>query len=65
MTCDVIGIAQCFFEIQESGLVLCTVSKFQAFASRFALENVSNRAKTVLATLLALNVRYLSKILMS
>ena len=48
MTFDVIGIAQYFFEIQVGGHVLCTVLKFKAFPSRFAFENVSDRAKTVL-----------------
>ena len=65
MTCDIIGIAQYLFEIQDGGHVACTVSKFQAFASRFAFENVSNRAKTILMTLIALNTRSMSKTLMS
>ena len=43
MICDAIGIAQYLFEIQDSGLVLCTVSKFIAFSSRFAIENVGKQ----------------------
>ena len=65
VTCDVIGFAQYHcFEIQNGGDVSCTLSKFKAFLSQFALENVGNRTKTVLVTLIALNTRSLSKILM-
>ena len=39
-------------------------SKFQAFRSRLAFKNVSNKTKTVLVTLIALNTRNLSKALM-
>ena len=45
-----------FFETQDGGHVLCTVSKFHAFLSRFALENISNRSKTVLVILIALTL---------
>ena len=57
VTCDVIGI-QCampFFEIQDGRHAFCTLSKF-------VLENVRNRTKTVLVTPIALNTRNLSKI---
>ena len=65
MTCDVIVIAQYhFFEIQDGGYVFCTLSKFKAFFGQFALENVRNRTKTVLVTLIVLNTRDLSKIVM-
>ena len=61
VTCDVSGIAQYhFFEIQDGGHVFCTLSKF----SQFVLENVTNKTKTVLVTLIALNTRNLSKIVM-
>ena len=52
------------FEIQEGGHVFCTLSKFNIFLSQFALENVQNRTKTVLVTLIALNTMNLSKTLM-
>ena len=45
-----------FFETQDGGHVLCTVSKFHAFLSPFALENISNRSKTVLVILIALTL---------
>ena len=44
--------------------MFCTMSKLKAFLSQLALENVGNRAKTVLVTLIALNKINLSKILM-
>ena len=50
-----------FIEIQDGGFELCNVSQFQVFPSRFAF--VSNRTKTVLVTLTALNTRNLSKLL--
>ena len=43
--------------------MFCTVSKFQAFPSQFVSENVGNRTKTDLVTLIALNTRNLSRIL--
>ena len=43
--------------------MLCTVSKFKAFPSRFAFENVGNRTKTHLVTLILLNARDFSKII--
>ena len=53
-----------FFEIQDGGHVFCTVSKFKAFTSRFAFENVSNKTKTVSVTLTALNTRNFSEMLL-
>ena len=35
-----------FFEIRDGDNILCTVSKFQAFASRFEFEKNLNRTKT-------------------
>ena len=58
VTCDVIGIMQYhFFGMQDGGHVFCTLSKFKAFFSKFLLENVGNRTKTVLVTLIALYTR--------
>ena len=53
------------FEIQDGGYVFCTLSKskLKAFLSKFPFENVGNRTKTGLVTLIALNTRNLSKIL--
>ena len=53
-----------FFEIRDGGHVLCTLSKFEAFFNQFVLENVRNRTKMVLVTLIALNTRNLSEIVM-
>ena len=53
-----------FLEIQDGSHVFSTLSKFQAFFSQFVLENVRNRTKMVLVTLIALNTRNLSKIVM-
>ena len=65
VTCDVIGIAQYhFFEIQDCGHVLHFI-EILSFFSQFVMENVRNRTKTVLVTLVALNKRNLSKIVMS
>ena len=64
MNCDVIGIAQYHFMIQDGGHVFRTLSKFKAFFSQFVLENVRNKTKMVLVTLIALNTRNLSKIVM-
>ena len=49
------------FEIQGDDHVFCTLSKFKAFLSQFAVEK---RNKIVLVTLIALNTRNLSKTLM-
>ena len=40
------GIINAFFQIQDGGQLLCTVSKFKAFSSRCAFENVGNGTKT-------------------
>ena len=53
-----------FFEIQDGCQVLCTVSKFKAFPSQFAFENIGNRTKTDLVTLILLNAKDLRKIIM-
>ena len=53
-----------FVEIQDGGHLICTMSKFKAFPCWFALENIEDRTKKVLETLIALNTRNLSKILM-
>ena len=50
-----------FFEIQDGGKVLCTVSKFRAFPSRLAFQNIGNRTKTDLVTLILFNARDFSK----
>ena len=57
MICKVISTAQYLFEIQDNGQVFCTVSKFKAFTSRFAFENVGNRTKADLVALILLNAR--------
>ena len=54
-----------FFElIQDGGHIFCTLSKFKAFFSHFVLENVRNRTKTALVTLITLNTRNLNKIML-
>ena len=54
MTCDVIDIVQYHFcKKKDGGHILYTMSKFKAFLSQFTLENVGNRPKTVLVTLIA------------
>ena len=52
-----------FFEIQDGRLIFCTLSKFKAFVSQLTFQNVGNKTKMVLATLIALNTRNLSEIL--
>ena len=59
---DVVDIAQHIFYSQDGDQVLCTVSKFKAFSCRRAFENVGNRTKTDLVTLIQVNARDLSKI---
>ena len=44
-----------FSEIQDGGHVLCTVSKFKVFPSRFAFENVGNRTNTDLKVFVNVN----------
>ena len=64
MICDIKGvICNAFFEIQDRGQVLCTVSKYKAFSGRCAFENVEKRTKTDLVTLIVLNASDLSKII--
>ena len=60
MICNVIGIAQQLFEIQDGGQVLCTVSKFKAFSCQCAFENVGNRIKMDLVTQILLNAIWIS-----
>ena len=64
VTCDVIGIAQYhFFKSKMAAMYFALYRNFKLF-SQFVLENVRNRTKTVLVTLIALNTRNLSKIVM-
>ena len=62
VTYDVIGIAQNHF--LKSKMAAMYFALYQNFFSQFVLENVRNRTKTVLVTLIALNTRSLSKIVM-
>ena len=64
VTCDVIGIAQCHFLKSKMAPCILHLSKFKAFFSQFVLENVRNRTKTVLVTVIALNTRNFSLIVM-
>ena len=66
VTCDVIGIAQYHFLKSKMAAMYFALyqNQFKAFFSHFILENVRNRTKTVLVTLIALNTRNLSKIIM-
>ena len=65
VTCDVIGIAQHhFLKSKMAAMYFVLYQNFKPFFSQFVLENVRNRAKTVLVTLIALNTRNLSKIVM-
>ena len=50
-----------FFENQNDGQVLCTVSKFKASC---AFENVGNRTKMDLVTLILMNAGDSSKIIL-
>ena len=64
VTCDVIGIAQYhFLKSKMAAMFFALYRNFKLF-SQFVLENVGNRTKTVLVTLIALNTRNLSKIVM-
>ena len=58
VTCDVIGIAQ--YHFLKSKMVTMYFALYQNF-KLFLLENVRNRTKTVLVTLIALNTRNLSE----
>ena len=62
MTCDVIGIAQ--YHFLKSKMAAMYFALYQKFFSQFVLENVRNRTKMVLVTLIALNTTNLSKIAM-
>ena len=65
MTCDIIGIVQYrFLKSKMAAMYFGAMSNFIAFLGQFKLENVGNRTKTVLVTLIALNKSSLSKILM-
>ena len=65
VTCDGIAIAQYhFLKSKMAAMYLALFLKFKAFFSPFVLENVRNRTKTILVTLIALNTRNLSKIVM-
>ena len=64
VTCDVLGIAQYhFLKSKMAAMYFALYRNFKRF-SQFVLENVGNRTKTVLVTLIALNTRNLSKIVM-
>ena len=65
VTCDVIGIAQYHFLKSKMAAVYFALYQILSFFfGQFVLENVRNRTKTVLLTLIALNTRNLSKIVM-
>ena len=66
VTCDVIDIAQYHFLKSKMAVMYFVLyhSKFKAVFGQFVLENVRNRTKTVLVTLITLNTRDLSKVLM-
>ena len=65
VTCDVISIAQYhFLKSKMAAMYFVLYQNFKLFFSQFVLENVRNRTKTVLVTLIALNKRNLSKIVM-
>ena len=63
VTCDVIGIAQYhFLKYKMAEIYFALYQNLKLFLVNFVLENVTNRTKTVLLTLIALNTRNLSKI---
>ena len=65
VTCDVVGIAQ--YHFLKSKMVAMYFALYQNLKlsfSQFVLENNRNRTKMVLVTLIALNTRNLSKIVM-
>ena len=65
VTCDVIGIAQYhFLKSKMAAMHFAIYQNLKLFFWQFVLENVRNRAETVLVTLIALNTRNLSKIVM-
>ena len=63
VTCDVTDMAQHqFLKFTMADMSFALYRNFKLFFSKFVLENVRNRTKTVLVTLIALNARNLSKI---
>ena len=65
VTCDAIGIAQYhFLKSKMTAMYFALYQNFKLFFSQFVLENIRNSTKTVLVTLIALNTRNLSKIMM-
>ena len=65
VTCDIIGIVQYhFLKSKMAAINFALYQNLKLFFSQFVLENVTNRTKTVLVTLIALNTRILSKIVM-
>ena len=65
VTCDVIRIAQYHFLKSKKAVIYSALCQnVKVFFSQFAFENVGNRTKTVLVTVIALNTRNFSKILM-
>ena len=65
VTCDVIGVAQYhFLKSKMAAMCFALYQNFKLFFIQFVLENVRNRTKTGLVTLIALNTRNLSKIVM-
>ena len=62
VTCDVIDIAQChFFKSKMAAMYFALYQNLKLFFSQFVLENVRNRTKTVLVTLIAFSTRNFSK----
>ena len=69
VTCDVIGIAQYhFLKSKMAAMYFALYQNFKLFSNtnfcQFVLENVRNKTKPVLVTLIALNTRDFSKIVM-
>ena len=63
--CDVIGIAQYhFLKSKMVAMYFALCQNLKTFCSQIIFENVRNRTKTVLVTLIALGTRNLSKIVM-
>ena len=65
VTYDIIGITQYhFLKSKMAAMYFALYQNFKLFFSQFVLENVRNRTKTVLVTLIALRTRNLSEIVM-
>ena len=66
VTCDVIGIVQYhFLKSKMAAIYFALYQNLKLFlVNLYWNENVRNRTKTVLVTLIALNTRNLSKIVM-